>query len=132
LKVLSSLGAQSLNIELQQALNPDGQPRIEKFGLTFAAGDIGFIRAIDAEAGETVIDFDGRGVSYDFDELDAVVPAYATAIHKSPGSEYPAVVIPLTTQHYTMLQRNLLDIRASRAPGSCWSWWAASRRSRSP
>ena len=71
-------------------------------------GDIGFITGINAEEAEVMIDFDGRGVVYPFGELDEVVLAYATTIHKSQGSEYPAVVIPVVTQHYTMLQRNLL------------------------
>jgi exodeoxyribonuclease V alpha subunit len=55
-----------------------------------------------------VLSFDGRLVSYDFGELDEIIPAYATTIHKSQGSEYPAVVIPLSTQHYLMLRRNLI------------------------
>ena len=63
---------------------------------------------IDIEEGELVVDFDGREVAYGFGELDELVLAYATTIHKSRGSEYPAVVIPLTTQHYPMLQRNLV------------------------
>jgi exodeoxyribonuclease V alpha subunit len=61
-----------------------------------------------------VIDFDGREVTFGFGELDEVVLAYATTIHKSQGSEYPAVVIPLTTQHYPMLQRNLLYTAVTR------------------
>ena len=61
-----------------------------------------------------VIEFDGRPVTYGFGELDEVVLAYATTIHKSQGSEYPAVVIPLTTQHYPMLQRNLLYTAVTR------------------
>ena len=64
-------------------------------------GDLGLVTAIDPEDGELVVDFDGREVAYDFGELDELVLAYATTIHKSQGSEYPAVVIPLTTQHYT-------------------------------
>src|ERR1700751_3319431 len=60
----------------------------------------------NSEEGELTVDFDGRKVSYGFGELDELVLAYATTIHKSQGSEYPAVVIPLTTQHYPMLQRN--------------------------
>lgn len=71
-------------------------------------GDLGFISAIDMEEAELLVDFDGRAVSYPFGELDELVPAFATTIHKSQGSEYPAVVIPILTQHYTMLQRNLL------------------------
>ena len=61
-----------------------------------------------------MVDFDGRAVVYDFAELDELVLAYATTIHKSQGSEYPAVVIPLSTQHYPMLQRNLLYTGVTR------------------
>src|SRR3977135_2635515 len=65
-------------------------------------GDIGFVGAIDLELGEMTIAFDGRPVTYVFGELDRIVLAYATTIHKSQGSEFPAVVIPVTTQHYMM------------------------------
>src|SRR5262249_46813200 len=71
-------------------------------------GDIGFIAGIDREERELTVDFDGRAVIYPFGELDELVLAYANTIHKSQGSEYPAVVMPLVTQHYAMLQRNLL------------------------
>jgi len=120
-------GARSLNLDLQGALNPEqsARPAIERFGFTYRVGDkvmqitnnyeketfngdIGFITAIDAEEAEVTIDFDGRLVPYPFGELDEIVLAYATTIHKSQGSEYPAVVIPIVTQHYAMLQRNLL------------------------
>jgi exodeoxyribonuclease V alpha subunit len=77
-------------------------------------GDLGVVRAIDPEGSEMVIEFDGRPVTYGFGELDEVVLAYATTIHKSQGSEYPAVVIPLTTQHYPMLRRNLLYTALTR------------------
>jgi exodeoxyribonuclease V alpha subunit len=77
-------------------------------------GDLGVVRSIDPEASEMVIEFDGRPVTYGFGELDEVVLAYATTIHKSQGSEYPAVVIPLTSQHYPMLQRNLLYTAVTR------------------
>ncbi|WP_233856597.1 ATP-dependent RecD-like DNA helicase [Cereibacter sphaeroides] len=124
------VGARSLNVELQAALNP-GTEGVERFGWRFAAGDkvmqvendydkevwdgdIGFIEAVDAEEAELAVDFDGRTVSYAFGELDALVPAYATTIHKSQGSEYPAVVIPVMTQHFTMLQRNLLYTGVTR------------------
>jgi exodeoxyribonuclease V alpha subunit len=119
------IGARSLNIELQKALNPAGERKVERFGWTFAPGDkvmqtendydrdvyngdIGYIEDIDPEEGELSVHFDSRAVSYGFGELDALVPAYAATIHKSQGSEYPAVVIPVMTQHYAMLQRNLL------------------------
>ena len=77
-------------------------------------GDIGMITAVDPDEGEVAIDFDGRTVSFDFGELDTVVPAYAATIHKAQGSEYPAVVIPIMTQHYAMLQRNLLYTGVTR------------------
>ena len=125
------LGARALNIDLQEALNPGGELRVERFGWTFAVGDkvmqvqndydrdvyngdLGVIGGIDPETSEMVIDFDGREVTYGFGELDEIVLAYATTIHKSQGSEYPAVVIPLTTQHYPMLQRNLLYTAVTR------------------
>jgi exodeoxyribonuclease V alpha subunit len=125
------VGARSLNIELQAALNPAGDRKVERFGWTFAPGDkvmqiendydkevyngdIGYIADIDPEAGELTASFDGRAVTYGFGELDTLVPAYAATIHKSQGSEYPAVVIPVMTQHYTMLQRNLLYTGVTR------------------
>jgi exodeoxyribonuclease V alpha subunit len=125
------LGARSLNIELQNALNPPGEIRVERLGWTFCPGDkvmqvendydkevyngdLGVVSRIDMEEGELVIDFDGREVTYGFGELDELVLAYATTIHKSQGSEYPAVVIPLSTQHYPMLQRNLVYTGVTR------------------
>jgi exodeoxyribonuclease V alpha subunit len=72
------------------------------------------VEAINLETGEIVIDFDGRSVSFLFGELDQVVLTYATTIHKSQGSEYPVVVIPVLTQHYAMLQRNLLYTGVTR------------------
>ena len=125
------LGARSLNIELQQALNPAGDVKIERFGWTYGPGDkvmqiandydrdvfngdLGVIDKIDVEEGELTVLFDGREVVYGFGELDELVLAYATTIHKSQGSEYPVVVIPLVTQHYTMLARNLLYTGVTR------------------
>jgi exodeoxyribonuclease V alpha subunit len=119
------VGARSLNVELQAALNPSGDIKVERFGWIFAPGDkvmqiendydkevyngdIGYVAGIDAEEQELSVDFDGRNVGFGFGELDTLVPAYAATIHKSQGSEYPAVVIPVMTQHYAMLQRNLL------------------------
>jgi exodeoxyribonuclease V alpha subunit len=78
-------------------------------------GDIGHIENVNPNAGEIVVGFDGRSVGYGFGELDMLVPAYAATIHKSQGSEYPAVVIPVLTQHYAMLQRNLLYTGVTRA-----------------
>ena len=94
------LGARSLNLELQRLLNPPGEARVERFGWTFGPGDkvmqvandyekevfngdLGLVRTIDAEAGELVVDFDGREVAYDFGELDELVLAYATTVHKA-------------------------------------------------
>jgi exodeoxyribonuclease V alpha subunit len=125
------VGARSLNTELQTALNPAGERKVERFGWTFAPGDkvmqiendydkevyngdIGYIAGIDPVDGELTVRFDGRAVTYAFGELDMLVPAYAATIHKSQGSEYPAVVIPVMTQHYPMLQRNLLYTGVTR------------------
>src|SRR3984957_4293398 len=120
------IGARALNLDLQAALNGDqSKPAVTRFGCSFRSGDkvmqtindydkdvfngdLGFVHAVDPEAQELVLDFDGRLVKYDFGELDEVVPAYALTIHKAQGSEYPAVVIPLSTQHYPMLRRNLV------------------------
>jgi exodeoxyribonuclease V alpha subunit len=125
------VGARSLNIELQAALNPAGEKKVERFGWTFAPGDkvmqiqndydkevyngdIGYIDEVALDDGELLASFDGRAVTYAFGELDALVPAYAATIHKSQGSEYPAIVIPVMTQHYAMLQRNLLYTGVTR------------------
>jgi exodeoxyribonuclease V alpha subunit len=125
------VGARALNIDLQAALNPAGDRKVERFGWTFAPGDkvmqiendydkevyngdIGYIDDVDPETGELTARFDGRSITYGFGELDTLIPAYAATIHKSQGSEYPAVVIPVMTQHYTMLQRNLLYTGVTR------------------
>jgi exodeoxyribonuclease V alpha subunit len=124
-------GARALNIALQTTLNPPGEGRVERFGSTFCLGDkvmqvtndyerdvyngeLGVICSIDLEEDEVTVNFDGRQVVYGVGELDELQLAYATTIHKSQGSEYPAVVIPLTTQHYTMLARNLLYTGVTR------------------
>jgi exodeoxyribonuclease V alpha subunit len=124
-------GTRALNAELQRQLNPSPGPRIERFGTVFSVGDkvmqtendydkdvyngdLGRVVSIDEAQAEMVIDFDGRPVVYDLGELDRVVLAYATTIHKAQGSEYPAVVMPLTTQHYTMLRRNLVYTGVTR------------------
>jgi exodeoxyribonuclease V alpha subunit len=125
------LGARSLNIELQQRLNPDAYPRITRFGWTYAPGDkviqtvnnydkevfngdIGRVDRIDEEEGLVFVEVDGRRVEYELGELDELSLAYATTVHKSQGSEYPAVVIPLSTQHYALLERNLLYTGVTR------------------
>ena len=74
----------------------------------------GTVARIDEDEGAVVVDFEGREVAYPYGELDTLVPAFATTIHKSQGSEYPAVVIPVVTQHYTMLARNLLYTGVTR------------------
>ena len=79
-----------------------------------AGQDVGRVAAIDEAARELAVDFDGRPVPYDFGELDELSLAYAMTTHKAQGSEYPAVVIPLHTQHYVMLQRNLLYTGVTR------------------
>ena len=124
-------GARALNVELQAALNPAGERRVERFGWTFAPGDkvmqvendyekgvyngdIGRIEDVEPDAGELVARFESRDLTYGFGELDALVPAYAVTVHKSQGSEYPAVVIPVLTQHYAMLRRNLLYTAVTR------------------
>ena len=121
------LGARNLNQVLQAHLNPkrNGASEVERFGYTYRVGDkvlqtqndygkdvfngdLGIVREVDLGESEMSVDFDGRMVTYDFGELDEVMPAYAMSIHKSQGSEFPALVIPVHTQHYMMLQRNLL------------------------
>ena len=77
-------------------------------------GDIGYVTDVEPDDGELTASFDERLVTYGFGELDTLVPAYAATIHKSQGSEYPAVVIPVLTQHYPMLQRNLLYTGVTR------------------
>ena len=123
----SELGVHNLNAVLQAALNPqqDRNQEVARFGVTFRRGDkviqtqnnyqrevfngdIGRITDVDAVNQALSVDFDGRDVEYDFGDLDELQLAYCTSIHKSQGSEYPAVIIPVHTQHYVMLQRNLL------------------------
>jgi exodeoxyribonuclease V alpha subunit len=105
-------------------IDPDkALPWVEKrIGLALAEsqiaevynGDIGYIDDVDPNAGEIAVSFDGRSVTYGFGELDMLVSAYAATIHKSQGSEYSAVIIPVLTQHYAMLQRNLLYTGVTR------------------
>jgi len=125
-----TVGAGNLNTELQKALNP-GAEGVIRGGRLFRVndkvmqivnnydkdvynGDIGRIRSIDTEAQEVKVIFDEREVNYDYTDLDELVHAYAVSVHKSQGSEYPAVVVPILTQHYVLLQRNLLYTAVTR------------------
>ena len=124
------VGGMNLNAELQKAINP-GDEGVNRMGRLYRLGDkvmqvannydkevfngdIGRIRAIDGERQEVLVVIDGREITYDFSELDELTHAYAVSIHKSQGSEYPAVVIPILTQHYVLLQRNLLYTGVTR------------------
>jgi len=125
------LGAASLNAELQALLNPQGAFVIHgsrllrtgdkvmqirnNYDLEVFNGDIGRIEALDEVERTLSVQFDGRSVTYERADLDELVLAYACSIHKSQGSEYPCVVIPIHTQHYVMLQRNLLYTGITRA-----------------
>ena len=128
----SVLGARNLNQVLQEALNPgDGGPEIQRFGWTFRIGDrviqtendynrdvfngdLGLIEKINRIEQQVIVNFEGRQVEYDFADLDELSLAYVLSIHKSQGSEFPCVVIPIHTQHYMMLQRNLLYTAVTR------------------
>lgn len=124
------LGTENLNTVLQQALNPDGES-IERFGRSYRSGDrvmqirnnydkevfngdIGRIRQVIQADQQLVVEFDGRVVTYQINEVDELIHAYACSIHKSQGSEYPVAVILLTTQHFKLLQRNLLYTAITR------------------
>jgi len=126
----SELGARNLNLLLQNVLNPTGQS-VEKFGWNFRIGDkvmqtvndydkdvfngdIGRIARIDEIEQEVMVRYEDRDVVYDFNELDELQAAYAMTIHKSQGSEYSVVVVPIHTQHFMMLQRNLLYTAVTR------------------
>jgi exodeoxyribonuclease V alpha subunit len=124
-------GTLNLNQALQKALNPSGNRVQGLKGSRFREndkvmhlknnyqkdvfnGDIGIIREINNEDRTLTVAFDQRPVSYTFDELEELAPAYAVTVHKAQGSEYPAVVIPLMTEHFILLQRNLLYTAITR------------------
>ena len=125
-----TVGAANLNLRLQQALNPEGEAlqrgeRLYRLGDKVMQirnnyekdvynGDIGRVSSVDVQEKCLVVRYDDRYVGYDWEELDEIVAAYAISIHKSQGSEYPAVVIPLMTQHYMLLQRNLIYTGVTR------------------
>jgi exodeoxyribonuclease V alpha subunit len=127
------LGARVLNQALQAALNPErhGESVVERFGWMFRVrdkvmqtrnnydkevfnGDIGFVTKISEEDRSIMVKFEEREVVYEFGELDELAPAYAITVHKSQGSEFPAVIIPVAMQHFLLLQRNLLYTAVTR------------------
>ena len=129
------VGAANLNMALQTVLNP-GQVSLNRSGYSFRQGDrvmqlrnnydkevfngdLGYIERVDMEDRTLFVCFDGRTVEYDVSELDELTLAYATTIHKSQGSEYPIVVIPVLMTHYVMLQRNLIYTGITRAKKIC-------------
>lgn len=130
-----NVGAGNLNTELQSALNPS-EPALTRGGYTFRQGDkvmqirnnydknvfngdIGYVNAVDTTERTLTVIYDGRLVEYDVSELDELTLAYAVTIHKSQGSEFPVVVIPVTMKHYVMLQRNLIYTGITRAKKIC-------------
>ena len=131
----SVVGATNLNIALQEAINPVGDS-LSRGGFKYRQGDrvmqirnnydkevfngdIGTVESVDVEDRSLSVLFDGRTVDYEDSELDELTLAYATTIHKSQGSEYPVVVIPLLMTHYVMLQRNLIYTGITRAKKIC-------------
>jgi exodeoxyribonuclease V alpha subunit len=126
-----TLGAGNLNCHLQQALNSKKDPVIiggrsfktddkvmqirNNYDKKVFNGDIGRIKHIHTDSEEVIVLFDDRLVTYEFSDLDEIVLAYAISVHKSQGSEYPVVVIPIVTQHYILLQRNLIYTAVTRA-----------------
>ncbi len=124
------VGAGNLNLELQRRLNP-GEGGVSRGNRIFRTGDrvmqtknnyekeifngdMGRITQIDPEKREVIISFDGRNIIFDFSDMDEIVLSYAISVHKSQGSEFPVIIIPVLTQHYIMLQRNLLYTAVTR------------------
>ena len=124
------VGVHRLNDRLREALNPAGT-EVTRFGRTFRVGDrvlqsvnnydkdvfngdLGWVTGVDHAAGRITVSFEDTGVDYDFSELDELQPSFAMTVHRAQGSEFPAVVVPLLTQHYPMLQRNLLYTAITR------------------
>lgn len=131
----SVVGATNLNVILQEAINPVGES-LSRGGYKYrngdkvmqirnnydkdiSNGDIGFVCEVDMDERSLTVIYEGRAVEYEDNELDKVPLAYATTIHKSQGSEYPVVVIPLLMTHYVMLQRNLVYTGITRAKKIC-------------
>lgn len=130
------VGTQKINQDLQALINPGNGPSIQHSGSVYKVGDrvmqlknnydkgvfngdVGSVAEINSEDRTLVLSFDERPVPYEADELDEITLAYAISIHKSQGSEYPAVIIPLFTQHFTLLQRNLVYTALTRAKKLC-------------
>ena len=126
----NALGTENLNLLLQRRLNPEG-PAVQRGGTLFRKGDrvmqlrnnydkdvfngdVGFVADAYPAERKLVVTFDGRPVEYSSGDLDELALAYATTVHKSQGSEYPAVIVLLHNQHYMMLQRNLLYTAITR------------------
>lgn len=131
-----TVGTHILNQQIQQMLNPEAKPSITRHTTLFKQddkvmqirnnydknvfnGDVGVIHTIDQEEKNITVSYGERIVDYAYDELDELVLAYAVTVHKSQGSEYPAVIIPLFMQHFTLLQRNLLYTAITRAKKLC-------------
>ncbi|MDZ7838304.1 MAG: ATP-binding domain-containing protein [Actinomycetota bacterium] len=126
-----TVGVYNLNKAIQKRINNSGAkisgPRFEfrlndkviqlknNYDKDVYNGDIGFIKYIDSKLKEVTIDFEGRNVLYNFYELDELTLSYAISIHKSQGSEFPCIIVPLLTSHYMLLQRNLLYTAITRA-----------------
>jgi exodeoxyribonuclease V alpha subunit len=137
-----TLGVDNLNRELQELLNPGGAP-VARSESSFRLGDkvmqirndyqkdvwngdIGRVADVHADDRELVVDFDGRLVAYEWEDLDQITLAYACSVHKAQGSEYRAVVLPLHTEHAVMLRRNLLYTAITR--GKRWVFLLGDRR----
>lgn len=131
----SVIGASNLNISIQQAVNPVGEG-LQRGGYTFRKndrvmqlkndyqkevfnGDMGIVTLVNMEDRTLTVDFDGKSVEYESSELDELCLSYATTIHKSQGSEYPIVIIPVHFTNYVMLQRNLIYTAVTRAKKIC-------------
>ena len=123
-------GSENLNRELQATLNPSG-PVIQRFGRTYRVGDrvmqvrnnydkdvfngdLGRVKRIDLIEQHVIVEIDEREIPYEFTDMDEMLPAYAISVHKSQGNEYPCVIVPLLTQHFVLLQRNLLYTAITR------------------
>jgi exodeoxyribonuclease V alpha subunit len=123
-------GSENLNRELQATLNPSG-PNVQRLGRTYRVGDrvmqvrnnydkdvfngdLGRVKHLDLIEQQVIVQIDERDVPYEFTDMDELLPAYAISVHKSQGNEYPCVIVPLLTQHFILLQRNLLYTAITR------------------